>query len=198
MAMRNAREQGFTLIEMLVTMAILAILTMIALPSFRNAIHRNQVTAAGNQLVADINYARAEAVSRGIDVSVCPSSDGASCSTATAYDAGWLVYTYTPGNAVANTAYSSSGSTNLILRYTQAQANVSIQATVTPTNSVVTFGSQGGQLPKNSAAALQFDVCYKDTSGTASSTGQVQGMQVNVGSAGGINSVPLAAGAACS
>lgn len=79
-----APASGFTLLELMITLAVLAILVTIALPSFTAMIARNQITAAGNELIAALQFARHEAVRRNAAVQVCGSSDGQACS-----DAGW-------------------------------------------------------------------------------------------------------------
>jgi len=193
------RVRGFTLIEMMVTLAIMAVLALIAVPAFRNTIRRGQVTRASNTLLADISYARTEAVNRGLDVSLCPSTDGQSCNTTdTTFDTGWIVYTYTPGNAVANTVYSSTSTSNLLLRYTQQLAGVSIQATPnTDNNNVITFNAQGQQLPK-AATKLNFVTCYRDSgTGIGSSTGTAPGVQLTLSTSGSVSSLPVASGGAC-
>lgn len=75
-------EQGFTVIELMVAVAIIAIIAGIAAPSFVNLIRGNRVTSAGNELVALMQIARSEAISRRSTVLVCPSDDGAACSAA--------------------------------------------------------------------------------------------------------------------
>ena len=82
--------QGVTLIELMLVMTIMAILMGIAIPSFNSTIRDNRVLTAANGYAAAIATARAEAVRRGRMVSVCPSADGAACSTD--WSAGWIVY----------------------------------------------------------------------------------------------------------
>lgn len=73
------RLRGFTLIELMVTLAVLAILAALAAPSFSNLINSNRLIGAANDVVAGLQLARLEAVRRGQSVVVCPSTDGSSC-----------------------------------------------------------------------------------------------------------------------
>ncbi|MEO7432625.1 MAG: GspH/FimT family pseudopilin [Dokdonella sp.] len=93
---RHWRQSGgFTLIEMMVTIAIVAILAAIALPSYQQAIKTNRVTADTNDLISAFNIARNEAISRGHPVSVCASSNGTSCAgvAVTDWSSGWIAFT---------------------------------------------------------------------------------------------------------
>lgn len=83
--------RGFTLIEMMMTIAIAAILVSLAVPSFQNLIVNNRLTTQANELVADLNVARSEAIKRGQRVSICPSNNATSC-TATPWTDGRLIF----------------------------------------------------------------------------------------------------------
>lgn len=87
-------ERGFTLIELMVTIAVAAILSAIAIPAFDNFVKNDRDATQINSLVSSFNYARSEAVKRNtsVGVQVCPSSDGATCNTpALSWAAGWIV-----------------------------------------------------------------------------------------------------------
>ena len=62
--------RGFTLLELMVTIAVLAILTTIAIPNFRDLVQNNRVTTQANELVSALTFARTEAVKRGRNVEV--------------------------------------------------------------------------------------------------------------------------------
>jgi len=90
--MAQQKNRGFTLVELVVTMVIIGILSMIAIPSFRHLTRSSEVISATNELVTALNVARTEAVTRRINVSVCMSTDQASCATTGNWDQGWIVY----------------------------------------------------------------------------------------------------------
>lgn len=198
MAVRRAstRPRGFTLVELMVTLFVMAILVMIAAPNFRDLLRRNQVSSAANALLADIAYARSEAVTRGNIVSICASTDHESCSGDSAYESGWIVYTYTLGNGVANTAYDSGSSPgkNIILRVGDARENMSIQAI---DSDVISFGTQGQVQP--TGKQLKFQTCYRPSgeTGTGSSTKAVPGSELTVNGSGSASSQSMAVKSTC-
>ena len=71
---------GFTLVELLITIAVLAVVLAIAVPSFRSVINRNRLVSASNEVVGALQLARMEAIRRNSRVEICPSTDGATCS----------------------------------------------------------------------------------------------------------------------
>lgn len=174
------RQRGFSLVELMITIVVAAILLAVALPSFRDVIHRNQVSSASNALLASLAYARTEAINRGQLVSMCPGSQGAGCTAAsTAYEPGWIVYTYPAGAASANKAYVAAS--DIMLRASGPQAGVSIQSLG---SSVVTFGQQGQLKP---STPLKFVTCFRSgSSGTGTITTAVPGAELDVNGSGSV------------
>ena len=86
------RVAGFTLIEMISVMSIVAILLAIGVPSYRYVTSANRATSEINGILGDLQFARAEAIKSGLTVTVCPSNNNTGC-TATAWNAGWIVFT---------------------------------------------------------------------------------------------------------
>lgn len=185
------RSSGFTLLELMITITIVAVLLAIGVPSLRNTIQRNRVSSASNDLLASVAYARTTAIDRGQLVSMCPSADGTSCTTdGQAFEPGWIVYTYPAGAASANKAYVPTSDT--LLRATGQRTGVSIHAEQT---SVITFGLQGQLRP---GTALTFRTCSRSAaSGIGTSTTGMPGAQLDVNGSGSVQTRTLAAGASC-
>ncbi len=96
------QKTGFTLIELMVTVAIAVILLGVAVPSFFSIIQNNRATAQANDLLSSINVARSEAVKRGATTTVCVSSNQSSCTGGTNWAQGWLVWSDSNGNGALN------------------------------------------------------------------------------------------------
>ena len=86
---RRTAQAGFTVMELLIGIAVLAILTTLAVPAFNQFIQNNRLAGQANEMVAAFQFARSEALKRGLNVRACASDDGASCSGA--WTDGWIV-----------------------------------------------------------------------------------------------------------
>jgi type IV fimbrial biogenesis protein FimT len=67
----RARNRGFTIMEVMFTVSIAAVLMAVAVPSFRSLMANNRLASQSTELVAAINFARSEAISRNATISVC-------------------------------------------------------------------------------------------------------------------------------
>jgi type IV fimbrial biogenesis protein FimT len=83
-------QRGFTLIELMVTIAVLAVLLGVGVPSFRSMIESNRLAAASNDLVTGLQFARSEAIKRGILVVLCARNAQDRCSIAPLWTSGWV------------------------------------------------------------------------------------------------------------
>ena len=90
------RENGFTLLELLVTLAIASILLSVGVPSFRAVIMDNRMVRDTNQFVASINQARSAAVRFQRNAMVCASANFSAsvptCSGSSDWAQGWIVW----------------------------------------------------------------------------------------------------------
>jgi len=91
------KQRGFTLVELMITLAVAAIVVTIGVPSFREVIRNNRIVTQTNELVATLNLARIEAIKRGVQVTICKASYTSStpptaCSTSASWNDGWIIY----------------------------------------------------------------------------------------------------------
>ncbi|SRR5579859_6863311 len=83
---------GFTLMELMITISIAAILLAIGVPSFKYVTSANRASSEINGLLGDLQFARGEAIKEGQTVTICASVNGTSCSGSTSWNTGWIVF----------------------------------------------------------------------------------------------------------
>lgn len=137
------RHVGFTLVELLVVIAIVAVLASLAAPSFRSMIVKNAVNSAASSLQADLNYARSEALKRGLSVTACVSTSTIACSNSGNWENGWIVFVDRDANNARNTAV---GAGEDLVRVYQATGETAFSITTTGGSAVKTirFNRNGG------------------------------------------------------
>lgn len=146
-----ARAAGSTLLELMITVAISAILLGIAIPSFSSFVVRSRVTTYSNDLIGTVNYARSEAVRLGTTVSICGSTDQTTCSNS--WDSGWIVFINNDGD---NPPVIDAGEA-ILKRYSALTPNYSIGADASVTNGL-TFTRDGAAVNTG-----LFAICHSNT-----------------------------------
>lgn len=141
---------GFSLIELMVTVAVLAVVLAVAYPSFTGLINSNRLTGNANEMVAAIQLARSEAVTRNVSVVLCRSDDATTCATGAAWN-GWITLL-------------QSGGAPLRVSTVQAPVQVAASANIAGNNDQIVFRPDGKA--RDSTGALlagRFGVCIPTT-----------------------------------
>lgn len=89
--LRIKDQRGFTLVELLVAIAVLSILVAIGVPTFNQVTLTSKLRAYSNEIVASSSLARSEAIKRNAIVTMCVSSDGVNCE-ADGWEEGWIIF----------------------------------------------------------------------------------------------------------
>jgi len=143
MPQHTRSEHGFTLVELMITIAILAIVMSLAVPAFRNMIQENRATTAANELVSALALARSEAIARNRPITVCRrKANTAECESGTNWGTGWLVAQITGSGVSAVTTP---------IKLWDAPAGT---ATVTASVASIVFSSTGTLEPLGNARTI--------------------------------------------
>lgn len=175
---RRHRHGGFTLIELMVGISVLALIMAIAIPSFSNIVNNNRVVSGANNLVAALNFARSEAIKRGDSVTVCSSANGTSCAASTAWATGWIAFV----DAAGTNGVVDAGDTVI-----QVWPAVDSPLTFTGTRNFIQYTSNGmpNPIPTGTPAQETFTIQKPSCTGN-------KARQVAVTLTGRVASAPVA------
>lgn len=127
---------GFTLTELLITIALVAIVAGIAAPGLSSYLKKNAVETQAQRLMGSIQLARSEAARMNKTVTICRSTDGNNCSNSSNWSQGWLIFS-------DEGTYGTVDGTDKTLRFIDSANN---SFTITPTNNYtnrITFRPTG-------------------------------------------------------
>lgn len=114
----RSRGAGFTIIELMVTVAAASVLLAIAVPSFNQMIVSGRLTAQSNEMVAAMSMARSEAIKRNASVTLCRSDNSADCVTAAGAWQNWIIRVGTGAGTVVRQGSINNFGGTLVMRST--------------------------------------------------------------------------------
>jgi len=157
MKTNRVTANGFTLIELIVTIALVAILMAVAVPSLMTFQRNSELTSFSNTMLASINAARGEAMKRGRSAMMTP-ADG------TNWSSGWVIFVDMDGDR----AYSSITDFTILKREAPpSYLTVSGNGTLVAVPPYIMFDSSGYSKTKSGGfGASTFEVKRNDVSGT--------------------------------
>jgi type IV fimbrial biogenesis protein FimT len=152
---------GFTLVELMVVITVVAMLMALGLPSYRYVTNSNRVSMEVNTLLGDLQFARSEAIKEGGTVTVCPTSNPPAnppvCNAGSSeWDQGWIV--------------TSPSVTPNVLRIQQAFANTNDSFLSVGNQTSITFDRNGFANATPALTNAGATIMLKTTPATASST----------------------------
>ncbi len=147
-------QRAFTLIELMITIAVVSIVLIVAAPRFDRTVVNNKSVAIANDFVAALNFARAEALKRNSFVTLCPrNDDNNGCGTDWAK--GWLVVSDTAASQSLTPVVSNDAA--ILRRFDLSTTNS--MYTFNPTRDYIRFASLG-VLGGTSAVSLKLSVSH--------------------------------------
>jgi len=164
------KDAGFTLTELMITLAIVGVLLVVGVPSLKAFMQGNQLIASTNELLSALHIARSEAIKLNSRVSICDSSDGKTCALTGDWSNGWIVFVDFDGNLVNNGVPCAGINTDCLLRvhsgFNDKQLSVSgiVDSTANP---VVSFTFTARGMPKDTSGVSEsgvFSICSFDSS----------------------------------
>lgn len=110
------KSTGFTIVELMITLFIVGILLAVGVPSLKTFLQSNQLIAASNELVSALHIARSEAIKLNSRVSICESSNGATCTNSGSWENGWIVFVDANGDLNNTGEPCAAANTDCLLR----------------------------------------------------------------------------------
>lgn len=144
------RSRGITLIELMVTISVLAVLLGIGIPGLTQFIVSNRLTSQTNELVGDISRARNEAGARAMNVSICIAASATACATSGTWDAGRIIFADSDANGLI------AATTDIIKYVPPLDGGTSLASASFSDDKYITFRPFGGL---TSPAGGTFTLC---------------------------------------
>lgn len=165
---------GFTLVELLVTLAVITIVLTVAAPGFADLMRRNEASTLVNDFVYALRLARSESVTEGMPTAVCASSNMASCAGNNDWETGWLVFQDPNGDGDCTNAgdgVCDDDGGDVLLAHDPDQEDFTFFANGTPQYGDVGYDANGYAMNQQSTFTLCDDRGRADARGVQLTSG---------------------------
>lgn len=148
----RAAATGFTLVELAITVVVLAVLIGISIPLFTGLINGSRLTGNANELVAALQIARTEAIRRNVRTTICQSADGLTCTNVSPWR-GWIIFADDDGDGAVDAGE--------IVRTGVVEQPVQVlpSPSVTASNNRIVFRADGLAYAGNALLEANMRVC---------------------------------------
>ena len=140
--------EGFTIVEMMVVIAIVAIIMVFAIPSYKSVTTQSRMAGEINDLASDVALARSAAIKQGLTVTICPSANPSAtpstnspaCNNSTSWTTGWIVFI----DVANNQTFTTSGDTLLRVHGPFTGSDTLVYSSTGGKAKAITFNRMGG------------------------------------------------------
>ncbi len=157
------KNHGFTLIELIVTVAVIAIVLLTGIPALNSMVGSNRLSAHVNSISGSLVLARSEAIRRGSSITLCGSNDGTTCNTSN-WEEGWIVFTDADNSGTIN------GTDVLLKAENQLPGDITLRLSQSDNAGMMRYKSSGALRDLNADATNTdkgtFTLCDKDADAT--------------------------------
>jgi type IV fimbrial biogenesis protein FimT len=147
------KDDGLTLVELMVTLAAAIIITATVIPNYSSMVQRNEIASAVNEVVSQLRYARSEALKRNTPVTLCPSANGTDCDDWQSPSSPNQYIVFVDQGV---TEGKVDGSDELLKRFSLAQADLAVTLSGSASKTYLNFSSKGQLTVTNSS--VEFDI----------------------------------------